>query len=154
MDVFQRERIDVVSKASVVGVKQSGGPFVVSARVGAELKTFQSTRLMLAAGRTPNTASLNLEVVGVETDRAGFIKIDNRFRTSAEGIWAMGDVTGPPMFTHSARDDADILYRALIKGDPAATVDHRLMPHAVVSDPPLASPRVTGAAVRRARFPA
>src|SRR5260370_37744627 len=99
MDVFQRERIDVVSKASVVGVKQSGGTFVVSARVGAELKTFQSTRLMLAAGRTPNTASLNLEEVVVETDRAGFIKIANRFRTSAEGIWTIVNVTGTPIVT-------------------------------------------------------
>jgi dihydrolipoamide dehydrogenase len=152
MDVFQRERIDVVTKASVVGVKQSGGTFVVSARVGAELKTFQSTRLMLAAGRTPNTASLNLEVVGVETDRAGFIKIDNRFRTSAEGIWAMGDVTGPPMFTHSARDDADILYRALIKGDPAATVDHRLVPHAVFTDPAIGSVGLTEAEAKKAGY--
>jgi pyruvate/2-oxoglutarate dehydrogenase complex dihydrolipoamide dehydrogenase (E3) component len=70
---------------------------------------------MLATGRTPNTASLNLEAVGVETDRAGFIKIDNRFQTSGESVWAIGDVTGPPMFTHSARDDAEILYRALVQ---------------------------------------
>ncbi|MBN8945100.1 MAG: FAD-dependent oxidoreductase [Rhizobiales bacterium] len=88
MEVFQRERIEVVTGAEVVGVRRSGGDVVVSARVGAELRTFQCTRLMLAAGRTPNTASLNLGAAGVETDRAGFIKIDNRFQTSAEGDWA------------------------------------------------------------------
>jgi pyruvate/2-oxoglutarate dehydrogenase complex dihydrolipoamide dehydrogenase (E3) component len=147
--VFQRERIEVVTGAEVVGVKQSGGTIVVSARVGAELKTFRSTHLMFAAGRTPNTASLNLEVVGVETDHAGFIKVDNRFQTSAAGIWAMGDVTGPPMFTHSARDDADIVYRALIKNDQSATVDHRLVPHAVFTDPAIGSVGLTEAHARK-----
>jgi dihydrolipoamide dehydrogenase len=147
--VFQRERIEVVTGAEVVGVKQSGGTIVVSARVGAELKTFRSTHLMFAAGRTPNTASLNLEVVGVETDHAGFIKVDNRFQTSAAGIWAMGDVTGPPMFTHSARDDADIVYRALIKNDQSATVDHRLVPHAVFTDPAIGSVGLTEAQARK-----
>ena len=91
LDVFRREGIEVVTGAAVVGVKQSSAGVVVNARVGTEEKTFQSARLMLAAGRTPNTESLNLEVVGVETDRAGFIKIDDRFQTSAEGVWAIGD---------------------------------------------------------------
>jgi dihydrolipoamide dehydrogenase len=149
MDVFRREGIEVVINALVVGVKRSDRTVVVSAQVGAELKAFQSTRLMLAAGRTPNTASLNLEAVGVETDRAGFIKIDNRLQTSAEGIWAMGDITGPPMFTHSARDDAEILYRALVKGDPNATLDHRLVPHAVFTDPAIGSVGLTEAQARK-----
>ena len=143
LDVFRREGIEVVTGAAVVGVKQSSAGVVVNARVGTEEKTFQSARLMLAAGRTPNTASLNLEVVGVETDRAGFIKIDDRFQTSAEGVWAIGDVKGPPMFTHSARDDAEFLYRVLIKGDATATVDHRLVPHAVFTDPAIGSAGLT-----------
>jgi dihydrolipoamide dehydrogenase len=149
IDVFRREGIEVVTGASVVGVTQSSGGVVVSARVGAEEKTFRGTRLLVATGRTPNTASLNLEVVGVETDRAGFIKVDNRFQTSAAGIRAMGDVKGPPMFTHSARDDAEILYRALIKGDSSATVDHRLVPHAVFTDPAIGSVGLTEAEARK-----
>jgi len=134
-DVFRRERIDVITNASVAGVKQSGNAVVVDVQVGAERKSFRGTRVLLATGRTPNTASLNLEAVGVETDRARFIKIDNQFQTSATGVWAMGDVTGPPMFTHTARDDADLVYRALIKGDRSRTVDQRLVPHAVFTDP-------------------
>lgn len=149
LEVFRREGIEVVVSATVVGVKQSSGGVVVSAQVGAEEKTFQSTRLMLAAGRTPNTASLNLEAVAVETDRAGFITVDHRFQTSAAGIWAMGDVKGPPMFTHSARDDAEILYRALIKGDAAATMDRRLVPHAVFTDPAIGSVGLTEAEARK-----
>lgn len=145
LEVFRREGIEVVTGASAVGVKQSSAGVVVSARVGAAEKTFQSARLMLATGRTPNTASLNLKGVRVETDRAGFIKADNRFQTSGEGIWAIGDVKGPPMFTHSARDDAEILYRAVIKGDATATVDHRLVPHAVFTDPSIGSVGLTEA---------
>ncbi len=56
------------------------------------------------------------------------------------------------MFTHSARDDADILYRALIKGDPAATVDHRLVPHAVFTDPAIGSVGLTEAEARKAGY--
>ena len=80
MDVFRRDGIEVVVKASVMSVKQSDSTLVVGAQVGAELRTFQSTRLMLATGRTPNTASLNLEAVGVETDRARFIMDQGRCR--------------------------------------------------------------------------
>jgi dihydrolipoamide dehydrogenase len=149
MDVFRREGIEVVTGATMVGVKQSGNYVAVSARAGAEVKTFHSTHLLVATGRTPNTASLNLGAVGVETDRAGFIKVDNRFQTSTEGIWAMGDVKGPPMFTHSARNDAELLYRALIKGDATATVDHRLVPHAVFTDPAIGSVGLTEAEARK-----
>lgn len=149
IEVFRREGLEIVTGATVVGVKSSGDTIAVSARVGAEEKTFHGTRLLVAAGRTPNTASLNLEAVGVETDRAGFIKVDNRFQTSAKGVWAMGDVKGPPMFTHSARNDAEILYRALIKGDATTAVDHRLVPHAVFTDPAIGSVGLTEAEARR-----
>jgi len=149
LDVFRREGIEVVTGAAVVGVRQAGGTVVVGARVGAQEKTFRGTRLLVATGRTPNTASLNLEVVGVETDSAGFIKVDNRFQTSAAGVWAIGDVKGPPMFTHSGRDDAEILYRSLIKGDSTATVDHRLVPHAVFTDPAIGSVGLTEAEARK-----
>ncbi|HGM6414198.1 dihydrolipoyl dehydrogenase [Stenotrophomonas maltophilia] len=148
-EVFRREGIEVVTGAEVTSVKQSGGTIVVNARTGAGERTFESTHLLLATGRTPNTAGLNLAAVGVETDRAGFIKVDDQFRTSAAGIWAMGDVKGPPMFTHSARDDAEILYRALIKGDPAATADQRLVPHAVFTDPSIGSVGLTESEARK-----
>ncbi|KGM53256.1 dihydrolipoamide dehydrogenase [Lysobacter arseniciresistens ZS79] len=147
--VFQREGIEVVTGAEVTGVKQAGDTVVVSARIGAGGQTFQSTRLLLATGRTPNTAGLNLAAVGVDTDRAGFIKVDDRFQTSAAGILAMGDVKGPPMFTHSARDDAEILYRVLIKADSTASVDHRLVPHAVFTDPAIGSVGLTEAEARK-----
>jgi dihydrolipoamide dehydrogenase len=149
LKVFRREGIEVVTGASVVGVKQSDAGVLVLARVGDQERTFKGSRLMLAAGRTPNTANLNLGAVGVETDAAGFIKVDSRFQTSAAGIWAMGDVKGLPMFTHSARDDAEIVYRALIKGDATATADRRLVPHAVFTDPAIGSAGLTEAEARK-----
>ncbi|MFQ5796166.1 MAG: FAD-dependent oxidoreductase, partial [Candidatus Bipolaricaulia bacterium] len=123
-----------------------------TAKVDGQEKSFEAVRLMLAAGRTSNTDVLNLKAAGVETDARGFIKVDSRFRTTAEGIFAIGDVTGPPMFTHSARDDADILYRVIIKGDESVSTDRRIVPHAVFIDPPIGSVGLTEAAAKQAGY--
>ena len=88
----------------------------------------------LAAGRTPNTDGLRLEDVDVSLDERGFVETDDSFETTADGIYAIGDVSGPPMFTHSARDDADLLYRHLAKDETISTED-RTVPWAVFTDP-------------------
>ena len=64
--------------------------------------------------------------------------MDDGYQTSASGVYAIGDVIGPPMFTHSARDDAALLYRRVFK-DAAKTSADRLIPHAVFTDPEVAS---------------
>jgi len=54
-------------------------------------------------------------------DERGFVETDDSFETTADGVYAIGDVGGPPMFTHSARDDADLLYRHLAKDEEIST---------------------------------
>ena len=74
---------------------------------------YTAERLLVATGRTPNTDQLNLDKAGVETDRRGYVVVDDGFKTSAEGIWAVGDVTGGMMFTHRAWHDSLLLSRYL-----------------------------------------
>jgi len=64
----------------------------------------------------------------------GFVETDDSFETTADGVYAIGDVGGPPMFTHSARDDADLLYRHLAKDEEIIT-EGRTVPWAVFTDP-------------------
>jgi pyruvate/2-oxoglutarate dehydrogenase complex dihydrolipoamide dehydrogenase (E3) component len=98
----------------------------------------EASHLLIATGRTPNTDRLDLDAPGVATDLQGFITVDAAYATTTEGVYAIGDVVGPPMFTHTARDDAALLYRHLYKQEDI-TIQSRLVPHAVFTDPEVAS---------------
>lgn len=148
-EAFEAEGIEVRTSAEVIRADRhgSGGVLVRVRETGSEAEVAAS-HLLVAAGRIPNTAGLGLEAAGVETDADGFIRIDDRFRTTTGGVFAIGDVTGEPMFTHSARDDADLLYRILVKDDTGATWNGRVVPHAVFTDPEIASVGLTEARAR------
>ncbi len=149
--VFRKEGIEVVLGAEVRRAERmpDGVRLLASGPDGEQWHDGAS--LLVAAGRTPNTDDLGLEKAGVETDARGFIPVDAAFRTNRPHVWAIGDVTGPPMFTHSARDDADRLYRCLVKGE-AATTEGRHVPHAIFTDPEIAGVGLTEAEARARGF--
>jgi pyruvate/2-oxoglutarate dehydrogenase complex dihydrolipoamide dehydrogenase (E3) component len=99
-------------------------------------RTLEGSHLLVAAGRPPNTEKLNLEAAGVETDRRGQIKVNDRLETSAEGVWALGDVKGGPAFTHISYDDFRIIRANLLEGG-SATIAGRKVPYTVFIDPQL-----------------
>jgi pyruvate/2-oxoglutarate dehydrogenase complex dihydrolipoamide dehydrogenase (E3) component len=88
----------------------------------------------VAAGRPPNTDLLNLQAAGVETDKRGFIKVNERLETNVPGIYALGDVKGAPAFTHISYDDFRIIRSNFLEGKDATTAD-RLVPYTVFIDP-------------------
>jgi pyruvate/2-oxoglutarate dehydrogenase complex dihydrolipoamide dehydrogenase (E3) component len=96
------------------------------------------THLMVATGRIPNIDRLDLDYAGIETDNEGFIRVDQNYEAASPGVYAIGDVIGPPMFTHSARDDAALLSRHLYQNEDIAHAA-RIVPHAVFTDPEVAS---------------
>lgn len=89
--------------------------------------------------------------MGVETDERGFVETDDSFETTADGVYAIGDASGPPMFTHSAHDDADLLYRHLAKDETISTAD-RVMPWAVFTDPQIGHVGMAEAEARDAGY--
>lgn len=107
-----------------------------------EVRAIDGTALLIAAGRTPNTDALDLSAAGVEVDERGFVVVDEAYRTTAHDVWAIGDVIGGPMYTHSARDDAERLYRHIVNGE-VATSAGRNVPRAVFTDPEVASVGMT-----------
>jgi pyruvate/2-oxoglutarate dehydrogenase complex dihydrolipoamide dehydrogenase (E3) component len=119
----------------------------------------EGSHLLAATGRPPNTDRLNLEAAGVETDKRGFIRVNERLETNVPGIWALGDVKGVPAFTHISYDDFRIVRINLLEGG-NATITDRMVPYTVFIDPQLGrvglseeEAREQGRNVRVARMP-
>jgi pyruvate/2-oxoglutarate dehydrogenase complex dihydrolipoamide dehydrogenase (E3) component len=79
---------------------------------------------------------LNLSAAGVETDKRGFIPVNERLETNVPGIYALGDVKGGPAFTHIAYDDFRVVRTSVLEGGDASIAD-RLVPYTVFMDPQL-----------------
>jgi dihydrolipoamide dehydrogenase len=93
-------------------------------------------RILVAVGRTPNSAGLGLESTQVEVDPRGFVRVDARRRTRDPGIFAVGDVTGEPGLAHKATAEAKVAVEALL-GEPAEW-NPRAIPAVVFTDPEIA----------------
>jgi mycothione reductase len=98
--------------------------------------------LLVAAGRVPNTDTLNLDATGVETDSRGFVETDEYLRTDADGVWALGDIVGEYLLKHNANYEAKIATRNIF-GEELQPVGYSAMPFAV-----FASPEVAGVGAR------
>jgi dihydrolipoamide dehydrogenase len=102
-----------------------------------ESVTVTGDTLLVAAGRTPNTDRLDLDAAGVETDARGFVETDEYLRTTADGVWALGDIVGEYLLKHSANHEAQAVARNLF-GDDLQAVDYSAMPFAVFASPEVA----------------
>ncbi len=114
---------------------------------GTRSRTIVGSHLLVATGRTPNTERLDLATAGIEVDEKGFIVVDSRLRTTAAGVWALGDVKGGPAFTHISYDDYRIIRTNVIEGG-RATTNGRLVPYTVYLDPELGRVGVTESEAR------
>ncbi|SMF67580.1 FAD-containing oxidoreductase [Allosphingosinicella indica] len=96
----------------------------------------EGSHLLLAVGRVPNTADLGLDAAGVETDARGYVTVDEHLKTSADGVWALGDCNGRGAFTHTAYNDYEIVAANLLDGA-NRKVGARVSGYALYTDPPL-----------------
>lgn len=97
----------------------------------------ESDAILVAIGRKPNTEGLNLEAAGVKTDERGAVAVDETLKTTADNIWAMGDVKGGLQFTYISLDDFRII-RDNVYGNGNRTInDRNVIPYSVFINPPL-----------------
>ncbi|MBO3725210.1 FAD-dependent oxidoreductase [Actinomyces bowdenii] len=144
------------ARASRVSAQDGGeGGVVVTAEDGRQAR---GSHLLVALGRRPVTGSLDLGATGVEVDERGFVVVDDHLRTTAEGVYAAGDVAGTPQFTHASWNDFRVL-RDILAGKEASTAG-RLIPWAVFTTPELGrvglgeeEARAAGHEVRVAKTP-
>lgn len=136
-EVFARKH-GVYTGYSPTSVAKKNGNFVVTtkSKQGKEAK-IESDQLLIAAGRVPNSDTLDLEKTGVKTDKAGFVQVDEYLETNVKGIFALGDAIGRYLFKHSANHEAQYAYNNLARQKKIA-VDYTAMPHAVFASPQVA----------------
>ena len=148
------DRFDVYTGYEAVAAEESGDSVNVDARpyppdspAGADGEsddtvTVTGDALLMATGRVPNTDTLNPDAAGIETDDQGFVETDEYLRTTADGVWALGDIVGEYLLKHNANHEAMAVARNVF-GDDLQPVDYTAMPYAV-----FASPEVAGVGAR------
>jgi pyruvate/2-oxoglutarate dehydrogenase complex dihydrolipoamide dehydrogenase (E3) component len=135
--ILAEEGIEFLLSAKPLRVQgRSGGEVSVTVGAQAGERTVTGSDIMVAVGRVPNTKGIGLEEAGIELDRRGFIRVNERLETTAPGVWAMGECAGTPFFTHASVDDFRII-RDNLTGGSRRTSD-RLIPYTVFTDPLLA----------------
>ncbi|CAA9393599.1 MAG: PF00070 family, FAD-dependent NAD(P)-disulphide oxidoreductase [uncultured Rubrobacteraceae bacterium] len=147
--LLAEEGIEFVFCERARGVVRDGDGLTLTLD-GGDPAEIGASHLFLATGRRPNTDDLGLESVGVETDKRGFVRTDERLATDVEGIWAAGDIRGGPMFTHTSYDDHRVLLSQMA-GDGSRTTN-RTVPYAVFTDPELGRVGMTEREAREAGY--
>ncbi|NHN54565.1 mycothione reductase [Calidifontibacter sp. DB0510] len=142
-EAFTREaqrRWDVHLSASVTGAREEGGEVVLTCADGEQVR---GELLLVATGREPVSADLNLPAAGVETHVDGRVKVDAYGRTTAAGVWSLGDASSAYQLKHVANHEARIVAHNLAHPDDLRAFDHRFVPSAVFTDPQIASVGLT-----------
>ena len=157
--VFDSDEIDVIASAEIVSVHgRSGTGLSLIVRTSAGEKTITGSDILVATGRTPNTAGIGLEVAGVELNERGYVKVNDRLQTTAPNVWAIGECAGSPQFTHISLDDFRVIRDNLAGIN--RTTRGRMIPSCLFTDPQVAHIGLTeteagrqGIAVRAVKLP-
>ncbi len=135
--ILLAEGIGVALGAECISLKPDGQAIMVGARCGSDAPTnIRASHVLLAAGRRPNTDSLQLDKAGIAVDERGYIVVDGQCRSSVDGVWAVGDCNGRGAFTHTSWNDHEIVVANLFDDDPRS-LDDRIPCYALFIDPAL-----------------
>jgi pyruvate/2-oxoglutarate dehydrogenase complex dihydrolipoamide dehydrogenase (E3) component len=135
-EILRGDGIEVLLETRARRAEQGAGKVHLTVSMPDGERELTGSHLLVAVGRPPNTDFLGLPAAGVEADERGFVRVNGKLETSAEGTWAMGDVKGGPAFTHISYDDFRIIKTNLLDGGDATVAD-RLFPYTVFVDPQL-----------------
>ncbi|RAK63915.1 FAD-containing oxidoreductase [Hymenobacter edaphi] len=135
--LLEAEGIEFVLGARARRVSRGAdGTLTLTADTRQGERRLRGSHLLVAAGRQPNTASLGLDLAGIDTDEHGYIRADDELRTGVPGVYALGDVKGGPQFTHISYDDYRIVRDRLLHGRRRRTAA-RPVPYVVFTEPQL-----------------
>ena len=134
LTLFRKQGLDIRLGVKVTGARAERAGCVVEVE-GSE--PIRCDRVLAATGRRPATDDLGLETVGLEPDRRGFIPVDGQFRTTAAGVWAIGDCIPGPMLAHKAEEDGVACADGMTGG--WVHVDYDLVPAVVFTHPEIAA---------------
>jgi pyruvate/2-oxoglutarate dehydrogenase complex dihydrolipoamide dehydrogenase (E3) component len=145
--ILEGEGIHVRLDAECIRLAKGAAGVTVGMHCVEEPREVAGSHVLLAVGRRPNTDDLGLDRANVKTDARGYIVVDDELRTSAAGIWALGDVNGRGAFTHTSWNDYEIVAANLLDGARRRVTD-RIAAYALYIDPPLGRAGMTEHEVR------
>jgi pyruvate/2-oxoglutarate dehydrogenase complex dihydrolipoamide dehydrogenase (E3) component len=128
-------KLHLGAKAAKVA-KTAGGLEVTLEKKDGTTEMLAGTHLLMAIGQVPNSDDLGLDKAGVATDKNGYIQHNGKLETNVPGIWVLGDVKGGPAFTHVSYDDYLVIFDNVVNGK-NRTIDNRMVPYALYTDPEL-----------------
>ena len=135
--IFEAKGIKFLLESKIEKIVDKNGKGYVQISQGSSKSEIESDAILVAIGRKPNTESLNLEAAGVKTDEKGAVVVDETLKTTADNIWAMGDVKGGLQFTYISLDDFRIIRDNLYNGGNRTVNDRNVIPYSVFINPPL-----------------
>jgi len=139
---FKKRGITVVTGAKISNVKAAKDSVTMTVEAGSEKKELTAEVVLVAAGRAPNVENVGLKEAGVQLTDRGFIKITEQMETTAKGIYAIGDVAGPPMLAHKGEHEGIVLAE-LLAGKAGHGMDYNNIPNATYCHPEVASVGLT-----------
>jgi mercuric reductase len=141
---LQEDGVAIHTGVEVLSAEKKKGQKIVRARVDGRVRAFEAGALLLATGRTPNTEVLSLATAGVEVKHDKGVKVDPEMRSTARHIFAAGDVVGKPMLETTAAKEGYIAAENALASR-GLKMDYRAVPHAVFTNPAVASVGLTDA---------
>lgn len=136
---FRKRKIEAITGARITGTKTGKDGVTLTVEAGGEKKAVTVEKVLVAAGRAPNVENIGLKEAGVQLTERGFIRINERMETTAPGIYAIGDVTGPPMLAHKGQREG-VVFAELLAGLPHVhLVNYGNVPNATYCHPEVAS---------------
>ncbi|MFN4210701.1 MAG: FAD-containing oxidoreductase [Devosia sp.] len=134
--ILEAEGVTFLFNTTIEAVARAGHGVLLSLKSGERRASVEGSHLLLAMGRKPNTADLNLAAAGIATDERGYIPVDDHLRTKVKGIWAMGDINGRGAFTHTSYNDFEIVADNVVDGG-KRSIHGRVPVYGLFIDPPL-----------------
>ena len=148
---FKKRGIDVIAGAKIQSVKVGKDSVKLSVEANGAKQDLEVEKVLVAAGRAANTESIGLKELGVAMTDRGFIKINERMETSVKGLYAIGDVAGPPMLAHKGEREGMIVAE-VIAGKHFHPVNYGNIPNATYCHPEVASIGMTEAQVKEKKL--
>lgn len=139
---LEEEGITIYTNAQASNVRKKGDAKIIRFNVNGDVREIEAEQLLVATGRTPNTADLHLENAGVKVRQDGAVIVNSEMRTSSPHIWAGGDVIGMPMLETIAAKEGAIAAENTLK-NAGKKIDFLSIPHAIFTSPQVASVGLT-----------
>ena len=154
-EILEQDGIKILLGSAAQSVSSSKKGIAVEVKIdGTQAQSIEGSHLLVAAGRTPNTDTLQLDKAGIQVDKGGFIPVDEHLKTTQDHIYAIGDVKGGPAFTHVSYDDFRIVQSNLMSNATStrkSTADRPAV-YVVYTDPQLGHVGLHEAEARK-KFP-